>query len=73
MLRLKNSNNWRTVNEGNCGFEYKEKNSLYTDDEKTELKGEFVLNSKQIVNGLHSVETEIKIFKKPGFPNIQYP
>ena len=67
LYRVRNNNNWRTVNEGICGFEYKKNNRIYTDDERTKLSGRFKPNRERHVNGLQSIELNSEYSQSPSF------
>ncbi len=54
IIKLKNSSNWKTIDEGVCGFEKTLDNKFYTEDGKTPLSGSFTQNKDESCNGVFS-------------------
>ena len=67
IIRIRNNDNWKTINESRCGFEKIQGNTLLSDNEKTSLIGKFNLTGKEAFNGLHALKLDSTIPVSPEY------
>ena len=56
LIKISNNDDWKTINEGRCGFEKVVGNKLVTDNENMVLRGRFRLSNKKVCNGLYALK-----------------
>ncbi|MBC8487468.1 MAG: hypothetical protein H8D45_15670 [Bacteroidetes bacterium] len=67
IIRIRNKDNWKTINESRCGFEKIQGNTLSTDNEKTSLIGKFNLTGKEVCNGSNALKLDSTIPVSPKY------
>ena len=67
IIRIRNNDNWKIINESRCGFEKIQGNTLLTDNEKTSLIGKFNLTGKEVCNGSHALKLDSTIPVSPKY------